>query len=71
MGGAYYFMMLIDDYSRRIWIYFLKTKDQDLGKFKKWDVRVEKELGKKLKMLRLDRGGDFTSDEFGSYYKSH
>lgn len=27
LRGSFYFMMIIDDYSRRIWIYFLKTQD--------------------------------------------
>lgn len=71
LGGSYYFMMLIDDYSRRIWIYFLKTKNQTLGKFKEWHVMVEKELGKNLKMLRLDIRGAFTFGEFESFCKSH
>ena len=56
LGGVYYFMTLIDKYNRRIWIYFLKTMDQALGKFKEWHVMVEKELEKKLKVLRLDKG---------------
>ena len=60
LGGSYNFMMLVDNYSRRIWIYFLKTKNQALGKFKEWHVMVERESRKKLKMLRSDRGGEFT-----------
>ena len=43
LGGSYYFMMLIDNYNRRIWIYFLKTKDEAFGKFKGWHVMVKKE----------------------------
>ena len=59
LGGSYYFMSLIDDYSRRIWIYFLKTKDQALGKFKEWHAMVENESEQKLKMVRSDKGGEF------------
>ena len=70
-GGSYYFMTLIDDYSRRIWIYFLKTKDHALGKFKEWHVMVEKESREKLEMLRSNRGGKFTLGEFKVYIKSH
>ena len=43
LDGSYYYMKLIDDYSRRISIYFMKTKDHALGKFKEWHVMVEKE----------------------------
>ena len=31
-------------------------------------ARVEKETGKKLKCLRLDRGGEFISNEFNELY---
>ena len=71
LGGSYYFMALIDNYNRRIWIYFLKTKDLALGKFKELHVMVKKGPEKKLKMLRLDRGGEFTSSKFKSYCKSY
>lgn len=34
-GGAKYFMTVIDDYSRRVWIYTLKNKSEALDRFKK------------------------------------
>ena len=51
MGGSFHFMTLINNYNRRIWIYFPKTNDQALRKFKEWHVMVEKKLGKKPKIL--------------------
>ena len=36
--------------------------------FKKYQERVEKETGKKLKCLRLDEGGEFISNEFNKFY---
>ena len=36
--------------------------------FKWYLERVEKEIGKSLKCLRLDRGGEFTSNEFEMFY---
>ncbi|MCO5604434.1 hypothetical protein L7F22_058600 [Adiantum nelumboides] len=64
-------MTLIDDYSRRTWVYFLKGKDEAFAKFKEWHVLVEKETGNKLKKPRSDRGGEFTSSEFADYCKQH
>ena len=40
-GGAWYFMSFIDDYCRKVWVYFLKNKFEALAKFKKWKAEVE------------------------------
>ena len=34
LNGYQYFMSLIDDYSRRVWVYFLKHKNEAFTKFK-------------------------------------
>ena len=34
LGGGRYFMSIIDDFSRKVWIYILKTKDEAFQKFK-------------------------------------
>ena len=64
LGGYSYFMMLIEKYNTRTWVYFLKRKDEAFVKVKEWHVLVEKETSKKLKKLRSDRGRYFTSFEF-------
>jgi len=33
-GGGSYFMSIIDDYSRRVWVYILKNKSDTFEKFK-------------------------------------
>ena len=40
-GGARYFMSFINDYSRKVWVYFLKNKFEAFAKFKKWKAEVE------------------------------
>lgn len=34
LGGAKYFLSIIDDYSKIVWVYLLKQKDQVFDKFK-------------------------------------
>nr|GEV32939.1 hypothetical protein [Tanacetum cinerariifolium] len=51
-----YFVLLVDDYSRVMWVYLLKTKDEALEVFKNFKRKVEVETGEKLKVLRTDRG---------------
>ena len=41
LGRKRFFMSIIDDYSRKVWVYVLRTKDQVFGRFKEWKVLVE------------------------------
>jgi hypothetical protein len=59
LGGASYFVTFIDDHSRKVWAYLLKTKDEVLNVFKEFHSMVERETGKKLKVLRSDNGGEY------------
>ena len=61
-------ILFVDDYSRMMTIMYLKDKPEAFQKFKWYLTRVEKETRKKLKCLRLDRGGEFISNEFNEFY---
>lgn len=62
-----YFLLLIDDFSRKCWVYFLKNKGEAFEHFQKFHALVERETRKKLKSQRIDRGGEFTSQNFREY----
>lgn len=47
-------MTVVDDYSRKLWVFILKSKDETFTKFKEWLVLTENQLDKKLKHLRTD-----------------
>nr|GEW19526.1 zinc finger, CCHC-type [Tanacetum cinerariifolium] len=70
-SGKKYIFLLVDDYSRYMWVYFLSTKDQAFDTFKEYKKSIENELRTTLKMLRTDRGGKFTSNEFTQYCKEN
>jgi transposase InsO family protein len=59
----------IDEYSRKVWIYLLKIKDDVFNTFKQFRALVEKRTNKSIKCLRIDNGGEFTSMEFEKYCK--
>ena len=63
-GGKRYFISFIDDYSRKTWFYFLKEKSEV---FKKFKVMVEKATGRHIKVVRSDRGDEYTSTTFMEY----
>nr|GEY97592.1 zinc finger, CCHC-type [Tanacetum cinerariifolium] len=70
-SGKKYIFMIVDDYSRYMWVYFLSTKDQSFDTFNEYKSTIEKELRTTLKMLRTDRGGEFTLNEFTQYCKEN
>ena len=43
--GGQYFVTFIDDFSRKLWVFVLKSKHQVLSVFKDFHPRVERESG--------------------------
>ena len=66
-SGEKLFILFFDDYSRMMTVMYLKEKSEAFEKFKWYLARVEKETRKRLKCLRLDRGGKFISNEFDNF----
>ncbi|MCI33542.1 retrovirus-related pol polyprotein from transposon tnt 1-94, partial [Trifolium medium] len=71
LGKSNYFLLFIDDFARKIWVYFLKEKSEVFENFKKFKAQVEKESGLVIKAIRSDRRGEFTSNEFLKYYEDN
>lgn len=59
LSGAKYFLTFTDDYSKKVWIYFLKAKTEVFDHFAEWKLLVENQTGKRLKCLRTDNGLEF------------
>ena len=59
--GERYFMIFFDDFTRMMWVAFLREKLEAFEKFRIFKNKVENESGIKIKSLRFDRGGEFTS----------
>ncbi|CAJ2646442.1 unnamed protein product [Trifolium pratense] len=66
-GGGSYFLSIIDDYSRRVWVYIIKNKSDTFEKFKEWHTLIENQTGSKLKLLRTDNGLEFVSEQFNEF----
>lgn len=43
IGGGRYFLTIIDDHSRKIWVYVMREKSEPFAKFKEWCKAVENE----------------------------
>ncbi|GJR54858.1 retrotransposon protein, putative, ty1-copia subclass [Tanacetum coccineum] len=69
--GASYFVTFTDDFSRYGYVYLLKHKHEVFETFKVFQKEVENQLGKTIKSLRSDRGGEYMSQEFLDHLKDH
>jgi transposase InsO family protein len=50
-------------------LYLLNTKDDVFRKFQEFKVEVENLTDKKIKIIRSDNGGEYTSKELVAFYK--
>ena len=51
--------------SKKSWVIPLRKKSDTAVALKEWIVVAETEVGKKLKVLRSDNGGEFIDKVFG------
>ena len=50
-----------------MWVMILGSKGKAANAIRRVQVAAEAECGRKLRVLRTDNGGEFTSTEFASY----
>jgi transposase InsO family protein len=67
LSGYEYHVTFIDDHSRKTWIYFMRTKNEVLSRFQEFKALVENQTGRKIKTLRSDNGGEYTSKAFKDF----
>lgn len=65
--GKKYFLLLVDDMTRFMWIRLLSGKHEVAAAIKQFQAGVEAETGRKLRALCTYRRGEFTSVEFAEY----
>ena len=71
LGKSHYFITFIDDFSIKIWVYFLKYKSEAFEIFKKFKALVEKQGGHYIKVLSTIRGGEYILNEFLNFCNEH
>lgn len=69
IGGSKYFLTLIDDCTRKVFIFFMKRKSYVKQKIKEFKCFVETQPGKKLKVLRTDNGTEYLAGELQEMLK--
>jgi transposase InsO family protein len=59
IGGNKYGLVIVDDYSRFTWIFFLHDKSETQEVLKKFLKRTQNEFDIKVKKIRSDNGSEF------------
>ena len=66
LSGCNYLLTFIDDFSRKVWCYFIKHKNEVFDVFLEWKKMIEKKTGRSMKTLRTDYGLEFVDNKFSS-----
>jgi transposase InsO family protein len=71
MGGKWYALVIIDDYSRYSWVFFLESKDEVFENFWSLALRLNNEHPNYLKAIRSDNGTKFKNASFDEFCPEH
>ncbi|GKA46167.1 retrovirus-related pol polyprotein from transposon TNT 1-94 [Tanacetum coccineum] len=69
INGKKYILVIIDDYSRFTWVYFLHTKDETLEIIKKFIAQVQLNYNAKIHKIRTDNDTEFKNATFKAHYE--
>ena len=66
-SGFLYYVLFIDDHSRKSWIYFLKVKSETFDKLKEFKALIENQGSRHIRILRSDNIAAYESNEFDDF----
>jgi hypothetical protein len=71
MGGKWYVLIIVDDYSCYSWVFFLESKDEVFEHFRSLALRLNNEHPNCLKVIRSDNRTEFRNVSFDEFYLEH
>jgi IS30 family transposase len=71
MVGKWYILVIVDDYSRYSWVFFLESKDELFEHFHSLALRLNNEHFNCLKAIRSDNGTEFRNASFDQFCLEH
>lgn len=71
ISGFKYYVIFVDDWSRFTWLFPLRYKSEVFSTFQQFKNLVENQFDLKIKVMRCDNGGEYTSVVFQSFLSSH
>jgi hypothetical protein len=67
IGGSMYCLVIVDDYSRFTWVFFLQEKSQTQETLKGFLRRAQNEFGLRIKKIRSDNRTEFKNSQIEGF----
>jgi hypothetical protein len=67
IGESKYCLVIVDDYSRFTWVFFLQEKSQTQETLKRFLRRAQNEFGLRIKKFRSDNGTEFKNSQIEGF----
>jgi transposase InsO family protein len=67
IGGSKYCLVIVDDYSRFTWVFFLQEKSHTQDTLKGFLRRAQNEFGLRIKKIRSDNGTEFKNSQIEGF----
>jgi transposase InsO family protein len=71
MGGKWYVLVIVNDYSCYSWVFFLESQDEVFEHFRSLALRLNNEHPNCLKVIRSDSGTEFRNASFDEFFLEH
>lgn len=68
IGGSRYFLIIVDDFSKMAFGYFLKSKGDVFNQVKHFVAMAENQTNCLIKIVRSDNGGEFCNKNFEAFF---
>ncbi|GKA16926.1 retrovirus-related pol polyprotein from transposon TNT 1-94 [Tanacetum coccineum] len=68
INGKKYILVIVDDYSRDIWVYFLRIKDEAPYMIIDFINQVQRNLKAQILTIRTDNGTEFKNEKLRAFY---
>ena len=67
VGKKSYCLVIVDDFTRFSWVYFLHTKSETYALLTEYIIKIENQFDLKVKMIRSDNGTEFKNANVDSF----
>ena len=70
LSGKQYLLVIVDDYTKFTWVFFLRQKSDTTKELMDFITFIEVRVGKPVRRLRSDNGGEFKNHTLNSFLVS-